>query len=107
MLLRMGRDTHMTDRYIPDTSKALEVILWLCEAKPEIDVYHIVKCAFLADKLHLNRYGRPVAGDNYAAATYGPLGAVVYGLLTRQPLEVLALGGNGDIPIEVDQQSFT
>lgn len=102
-----GKDTRMTDRYIPNTSKALEVILWLCEAKPEIDIYHIVKCAFLADKLHLNRYGRPIAGDNYEAATYGPLGSVVYGLLTRAPFEMIALGGNGDIPLQVDQRSWT
>jgi hypothetical protein len=49
----------MSARYIPDTAKALEVILWLATECPGIDVYHVVKCAYYADKRHLNLYGRP------------------------------------------------
>lgn len=88
-------------RYAVDASKAVEAILWLANAKPGIDLYHVIKCIFFADKDHLNRYGRPVIGDDYIADTYGPLGQTVYGLLRRRPIELLALGSNGEVPFRV------
>jgi uncharacterized phage-associated protein len=88
-------------RYAVHTAKALEVIVWLANAKPGIDVYHVVKCAFFADKDHLNRHGRPIAGDDYDADSYGPLGRSIYGLLRRDPIEMLALEGNGQLPFHV------
>jgi uncharacterized phage-associated protein len=91
----------MSARYPVRTQKVLECILWLASERPGIDVYHIVKCAFYADKHHLNRYGRPVTGDTYKADAYGPLGQVLYNLLRDEPIEYLALGGNGRVPIEV------
>jgi uncharacterized phage-associated protein len=96
----------MAARYAVNTTKVLEAILWLANARPGIDIYHVVKGAFYADKFHLNRHGRPIAGDDYDAHMYGPLGDVVYGLLRRDPMEVLALGGNGDLPFSVDEQTF-
>jgi uncharacterized phage-associated protein len=90
----------MSARYIPDTGKVLEVILWLAAAS-EMDIYHVVKCAYYADKRHLNQYGRPIAGDWYEADEYGPLGRCVYGLLRGNPLELLALQSNGGLPFKV------
>ncbi|HVM98918.1 MAG TPA: Panacea domain-containing protein [Caulobacteraceae bacterium] len=92
----------MTARYAVNTTKALETILWLASERPGIDIYHVVKGAFYADKYHLNRYGRPIAGDDYIAHQYGPLGDVVYGLLRGDPMEILALGGNGELPFVVE-----
>jgi uncharacterized phage-associated protein len=94
----------MTSRYIPNTRKAAEVVLWLCKAKGLIDIYHVVKCTFYADKYHVTRYGRPISGDTYEAAEYGPLGRVVYGLLRRDPFEVMALDNNGNVPFSVDEK---
>jgi hypothetical protein len=74
--------------------------LWLASKRPQIDIYHVVKCAFYADKYHLNKYGRPIAGDHYVADTYGPLGRAVYGLIKGDPFEILALGGNGRLPFK-------
>ena len=88
-------------RYAVHTAKAVEVIVWLANAKPGIDIYHVVKCAFFADKDHLNRHGRPITGDDYDADTYGPLGRSVHRLLRRDPIEMLALGGNGILPFRV------
>lgn len=93
-------------RYTVNTSKAVEVILWLAQARAGIDIYHIIKAAFIADKNHLNQYGRPVIGDDYKADVYGPRGECVWGLLRRQPLAVLALGDNGgDLPFSVDDEN--
>lgn len=88
-------------RYVPNTSKALEVILWLANRQSNIDVYHLVKAAFFADKMHVTTYGRPIVGDDYEAQTYGPLPRVIYGLLRHEPLEIMAAGLNGPLPFEV------
>lgn len=94
-------------RYPASASKALEAILWLAErSNNQADVYRVVKAMFFADKWHVSNYGRPILGDTYRAATWGPLGQVVYNLLRKQPFEVLALGGNGHIPFSVDKNSY-
>jgi hypothetical protein len=89
-------------RYIPSATKALEVILWLSNQRNGIDLYHLVKACFFADKYHLNKFGRPVIGDTYRAAAWGPLPQVVYGLLRHEPMEILALGINGPLPFTTD-----
>lgn len=89
-------------RYVTSTWKALEAILWMASKKPGFDIYHIVKAAYFADKYHVSTYGRPIVGDSYSAAPYGPLPLVMYGLLKREPIELLALDGNGEVPFIVD-----
>jgi uncharacterized phage-associated protein len=93
-------------RYIPSVAKALEIILWLAARKQGIDIYHIVKSAFYADKFHITKYGRPLVGDVYRAAWFGPLPQVVYGLLRYEPMEILALDTNGVLPFKVEKGSF-
>ena len=46
--------------------------------------YDVVKTLFLADKNHLNTYGRPVIFDNYCAMEYGPVPSLAYNLLKGQ-----------------------
>ncbi len=89
-------------RYIPSVAKALEVILWLADQCKGIDVYHLVKASFFADKYHISKYGRPIVGDVYRAAWFGPLPQVIYGLLRDEPMEVLALGNRGPLPFRVE-----
>jgi hypothetical protein len=93
-------------RYIPSVAKALEVILWAAEKRPGIDIYHLVKAAFFADKYHVAHYGRPITGDVYRAAWFGPLPQVIYGLLRHEPIEMLALAHNGPLPFQVDSTSY-
>jgi hypothetical protein len=88
-------------RYAIHSAKALETIVWLANERPEIDIFHVVTCAFYADKYHVNKYGRPIAGDDYDADVYGPLGRCVYRLLERDPIGMLAIGGNGELPFTV------
>ena len=88
-------------RYTPHPPKAVEVILWLAHEHKQIDVFRLVKAAFFADKKHVTEHGRPIVGDKYEAATFGPLPKVIYGLLRHQPIEVLAAGTNGVLPFKV------
>ncbi len=82
-------------------AKAVETILWLANSHRNIDVYHLVKATYFADKMHVREYGRPIVGDEYEAAMFGPLPKVIYGLLRFQPIEVLAASSNGQLPFQV------
>lgn len=44
-------------------------------------MYFVMKMMYLADKLHLERYGRFIAGDEYAALKQGPVPSHAYDLV--------------------------
>lgn len=89
-------------RYLPNVAKALEVALWIASDQPKIDIYHLVKASYFADKRHLAEHGRPIMGDAYQAAWFGPLPQVIYNLVRHEPMELLALGNHGPLPIRLD-----
>jgi uncharacterized phage-associated protein len=68
-------------RLIEDKAKIQEAILYLMTEKPNLSQYDIVKSLFLADRAHLNRYGRPVTFDNYVAMKDGPVPSLTYDAL--------------------------
>lgn len=46
-----------------------------------VSQYDLVKTLFLADRAHLNEWGRPVTYDNYSAMLHGPVPSLSYDLL--------------------------
>lgn len=72
-----------TIRYRINYNKAVETIVWLANQKPGIDIYHVAKVIFYADKKHLNRYARPIIGDTYFCMDYGPVPSGIYDLITE------------------------
>lgn len=46
--------------------------------------YDIVKTIFLADKTHLNKYGRPITFDRYVAMYHGPVPSCTYDFLKEK-----------------------
>ena len=69
-------------RFEPKTDKIIEVILYLARVKDiELDIYKVVKLVYLADVLHLNKYGRPITYDQMLAMEYGPVPSTTYGIL--------------------------
>lgn len=46
-----------------------------------VSQYDLVKTLFLADRAHLNEWGRPVTYDNYFAMLHGPVPSLAYNLL--------------------------
>ena len=40
--------------------------------KRGVDVYHLAKIFFYAEKWHLNKHRRPIVGDTYIKMVYGP-----------------------------------
>lgn len=71
----------------PNLKRILESILFLiANAENEKDgdyltQYEIVKSLFIADKMHLEVYGRPITFDNYTAMKNGPVASQAYNML--------------------------
>ena len=64
----------------PKKEKILASVLYLIQEQPGITQYEINKALFLADKRHLNEYGRPVTFDNYVAMPHGPVPSFAYNM---------------------------
>jgi len=64
-----------------DRDKALEVILYIAGNLSDATLHSISKILYLADKLHLQEYGRLICGDRYVAMEYGPVPSAIYDMM--------------------------
>jgi len=64
-----------------DRDKALEVILYIAGNMTGATLHSISKILYLADKLHLQAYGRLICGDRYVAMEYGPVPSAIYDMM--------------------------
>jgi uncharacterized phage-associated protein len=67
----------MPFRFAIDEAKALEALVLVAKAWPGITPFFVAKVFFLAEKWHLNRFGRPIIGDTYVAMQNGPVPSAV------------------------------
>lgn len=67
----------------PKLDKIVELLLYLAHKRPDADKYQAVKFFYLADREHLNRFGRPITFDNYFAFPHGPAPSKAMDLLER------------------------
>jgi len=88
-------------RFRPQLDKIVELLLYLSHVRPNADKYQAVKFLYLADKEHLNRYGRPITFETYYALPYGPIAAHAMDLLERDAA-VMASAGIEELPFEVE-----
>lgn len=89
----------------PCTLKIIASILFLLErAGKPLTQYQIVKAVFLADRSHLNEYGRPVTYDNYVAMEHGPVPSDTYGWLMN-PQQMAQRHGIQTVPWESSARS--
>lgn len=90
-----------TVEMVPNKERILEGILCLLnEAKDRglrLTQYDIVKSFFLADRSHINKYGRPISFDNYKAMLHGPVPSLVYDLL-KNDVKFREIFGDGGPP---------
>ena len=63
--------------------KMLEMIVFIANLAGDegIDIYHLAKVFFYAEKRHLNQYWRPIVGDIYIKMPYGPGPSAVLDLI--------------------------
>lgn len=71
----------MSIKFRFNSEKAIEAITYIASNAPVKDIYHICKILYLADKAHIEKYGRSICGDTYYAMPYGPVPGGVYDLL--------------------------
>ena len=76
----------MAINYTPKDAKIVEALIFLIDwsvqnRKRHLTQYDLVKTMFLADRAHLNRYGRPVSFDKYWAMKDGPVPERTYDIL--------------------------
>ncbi|WP_374473374.1 Panacea domain-containing protein [Arenimonas sp.] len=75
-----------------DVYKATAVVAFLVQGTGE-SMYPVMKMLYLADKLHLERYGRFIVGDSYAAMKEGPVPRGTYDLMKHVRGEPQAIPG--------------
>lgn len=72
----------------PNLDKIVEAILHVIHdsvrRRRPVTQYDIVKTLFLADRAHLNDYGRPVTFDMYSAMKHGPVPSAAYDFLKEK-----------------------
>jgi uncharacterized phage-associated protein len=62
-------------------------MFWADARLPDLTKWKICKLLFLADKIHLVRYGRPITGDTYYAVEWGPIPSdTLHALNNEHPL---------------------
>jgi uncharacterized phage-associated protein len=69
-----------------DFRKATQAIGYLARRDGgQIGNLKLIKLAYLADRYHLRRYGRPIFNDAYLAMQYGPVGSSVKDIAELSP----------------------
>ena len=70
--------------------KLLEMIVFIANLAGDegVDIYHLAKIFFYAEKRHLNRYLRPIVGDVYIKMEYGPAPSAVLDLINRNEMKI-------------------
>ena len=78
-----------------DRDKALEVIVFIAKGLKYPTLHSISKMLYLADKQHLQDYGRLICGDKYIAMEYGPVPSAIYNMMK-------VADGRGTIDVDWD-----
>lgn len=90
--------------------KATQALIFFANKKNgKINKMKAIKLIYLADRLHLRKYGRPVVGDTYWAMKLGPVGSCSKQIaeLDRIPDKVFSYVKKYIKPVDEKKQAFT
>lgn len=60
-----------------DFKKVTQALNWLAKKEGgKINKMKAIKLVWMADRLHLRKYGRPITKDDYIAMKFGPVGSI-------------------------------
>ena len=87
--------------------KNKNIILYLINKSPEnsLDRLKLVKLLWLADRFHLNKYGRKITKSDYCAMPRGPVASKILDLLNISEDSIKRFGNN-QIAIEKADERF-
>jgi uncharacterized phage-associated protein len=72
-------------RFAFDERKAAEVAAYLLKLHGgEMNYMRLIKLMYVAERVSLTRYGRPIAGDRYVSMKHGPVLSEVYRLIRQE-----------------------
>lgn len=93
-----------------DEDRAAHASRWLLKRHGgEMDRLKLVKLIFLADRMHLARYGRPIVGGRYVAMEHGPVASEFLTLIkTNQVSGVACLGSYKQVALaDADEEMLS
>lgn len=96
----------MPMQFRPKIDKIVELLLYLSHRKPGADKYQAVKFFYLADKEHLNRFGRPITQEAYYALSYGPVASKALDLINQDDW-VMREAGIEELPFELGSKTLS
>ncbi|WP_417438873.1 Panacea domain-containing protein [Idiomarina sp.] len=78
-------------------SRILEAFAYIAERAPahKKNMYNVLKVFYLADKLHMERYGRFIFDESYSAMEKGPVPSTAYDLIKN-------IGKGKELPFSVE-----
>lgn len=86
--------------YKPKFDKIVELLVYLAKKRPHADHYQAVKFLYLADREHLNEYGRPITFETYYALPYGPVATHALDMI-KGDRTTLGKAGIDRLPIKI------
>jgi len=100
----------MSLNFAYDRPRASQAALWLMRRHGgTIDRLKLIKLIFLADRLHLASYGRPIVGGRYVAMEHGPVPSDFYDDIKSGSLPGTATSGPYKVTatIELDEDELS
>lgn len=67
----------MTMKFRFNEEKALAALAFVAGEEPGLSPFFVSKIMFFADKWHVNRFGRPIVGDDYIRMQDGPVPSTI------------------------------
>jgi uncharacterized phage-associated protein len=93
----------MSLKFRPKFEKIIELMLYIAHARPNADKYQVVKLMYLADREHINTYGRPITFEQYAALPFGPVASNAMDLMEGDRY-TFRKAGISELPFEVGKK---
>ncbi len=86
--------------------KNKNVVLYLLNKAPEktVDRLKLVKLIWLADRWHLNQYGRKITKADYYAMPFGPVASQILDLLNKNEDSIKRFGNNQVALAQADEK---
>ena len=85
-----------------DILKLKAIVLYIVNKCGEIDIYHLLKIIYFADREHYAQWGTRLTADNYCAMENGPVASNLYDALKAVTSNKFHLKGDSELHLIAD-----